>query len=141
MNCQKLLRCPFSHSKFKSHEAANRFIKDNFDEVYKHIIAGFQTPLNVYAYNKPFFRDMMKDHETKILETGHRDNTRDSNGRQRAMTHKIKYTELNIGDSYEGIIGGNVLGGSISNSDAESEDKIDPNNVHKRSPNDQDLGI
>jgi hypothetical protein len=41
MNCQKLLTCPFNHGKFPSSEAADKFIKENFEEVYKHIIAGF----------------------------------------------------------------------------------------------------
>lgn len=56
---------------------------------------------------------MMRDHETKILETGHRDSNADRNGRVKVVKHKVKFAELNIGDSYEGLIGGNVLGGSI----------------------------
>jgi hypothetical protein len=41
MNCQKLLECPFNHAKFKNEEEVTKFIRENFDEVYKHIIAGF----------------------------------------------------------------------------------------------------
>lgn len=139
MNCQKLLECPFNHAKFKNEEEVTKFIRENFDEVYKHIIAGFQTPLNVYAFNKPFFRDMMRDHEVKILETGHRDNNENTIGQDFSLgKHKVRYNELNIGDSYEGIIGGNILGGSVSDSEDEKQMGLDNNQFNsKKEKNDE----
>ena len=75
----------------------------------------------------------MLDHETKILETGHRDvSGPDAHGRVKAIKHQIKFTELNIGDSYEGIIGGNVLGGSISNSEDEDSSHKEPESRENR---------